>query len=89
MSRYICNGCNSRFFVDEEMEDFKVEGQYFCSHCFPKVRVCCICGKIKVMKNESRTETDVCPECKLRTGAFPNKFLSLRFAVLKKRQFYL
>ena len=87
MPRYICNGCKCHFFVDEEDEDFIIGEQFFCSYCYPKVRLCGVCGRLKVFKKEIKTDTGICEECKGVSHVFPNDWLILRFKTFKKDNF--
>jgi len=87
MPRYICNGCKSYFFADEEKEDFTIGEQFFCSYCYPKVRICGVCGKLKVFKREIKTAIGICDKCKKTTQSFPNAWLTLRFITFKRDEF--
>ena len=85
MARQVCIGCKSRFFEDENS---LFEGNYYCSYCRLKARLCGVCGLIKVMKHETVNDVWLCEDCKDRTSTFPNLWLMLRFRCFQRDKFH-
>lgn len=87
MPRYICHSCKSNFYSTPEEDEFEIGERYFCSHCFPRTRLCGICGEMKTFSKELKTEVGICTECKGKTQKFPNIWLTLRFKTFEQDNF--
>lgn len=91
MQKLICENCKAHFYFDEEMEECYIDNKPYCSHCFPKIKKCSMCGEIKIMKTSQSYSTYgevvLCKDCLKTTTGFPNLWLMLRFKTFQRDNF--
>ena len=87
MNKYTCSNCLSHFYADTEIDDFIIGGQNFCSHCYSKVKICGICGKMMIFKRKFKSDIGICDNCRKEHKVVHSVWKTLRFDTFARDNF--